>query len=209
MAADDFFARWSKRKVDAVPPPAALDPAAVVADAQLGSGSATAGKPLPTLADVEGLTADSDYAAFVAKGVDETVKRSAMKKLFALPQFNIMDGLDIYVGDYSQPDPLPPGMLEALQHARGALDPAQFFARPVSPLPEPMPMPMPEQAEQAPAVNPPEPVPLLPTVTTAPHDPAPALPQQEVQPDTPPVLVPNPLPLPLPAAVATHKNEAV
>ena len=29
-----------------------------------------------------------------------------MKKLFADPHFNVMDGLDIYVGDYTQPDPL-------------------------------------------------------------------------------------------------------
>ncbi|MGV8892164.1 MAG: DUF3306 domain-containing protein [Burkholderiaceae bacterium] len=130
MAADDFFARWSKRKTDATSAPAAMDPAVA-----LNAGSTPAiEKPVPTLADVDGLTADSDYTAFWAKGVDESVKRSAMKKLFALPQFNIMDGLDIYIGDYSQPDPLPPGMLEALGHAKSALNPAQFFSKPVSQL---------------------------------------------------------------------------
>jgi hypothetical protein len=37
-----------------------------------------------------------------------------MKKLFSDPHYNIMDGLDIYIGDYSKEDPLPPGMLEKM-----------------------------------------------------------------------------------------------
>ena len=37
-----------------------------------------------------------------------------MKKLFTDPHFNVMDGLDIYIGDYTQADPLPPGMLEKM-----------------------------------------------------------------------------------------------
>jgi hypothetical protein len=36
------------------------------------------------------------------------VKNAAFKKLFADPHFNVMDGLDIYIDDYSKPDPLPP-----------------------------------------------------------------------------------------------------
>lgn len=138
MAADNFFARWSKRKTEATSVPATLDsviaPEPDVGNPPALSDAQTVAKPLPTQADVEGLTAESDYSAFLAQGVDEGVKRSAMKKLFALPQFNIMDGLDIYVGDYSQPDPLPPGMLEALTHAKNALNPAQFFTNPVSQL---------------------------------------------------------------------------
>ncbi|NMM39098.1 MAG: DUF3306 domain-containing protein [Glaciimonas sp.] len=136
MAADDFFARWNKRKMDATSAQVVID-SAIAPDVDNSPAVADAPavvKLLPTLADVEGLTAESDYTAFLAKGVDESVKRCAMKKLFALPQFNIMDGLDIYVGDYSQPDPLPPGMLETLNHVKNALDPAQFFTRPVSQL---------------------------------------------------------------------------
>ena len=29
-----------------------------------------------------------------------------------------MDGLDIYIDDYSRPDPIPPEILAKLQHAR-------------------------------------------------------------------------------------------
>ena len=211
MAADDFFARWSKRKAEAAPllasPELAVEP--VADDALLDSNPPAVIKPLPTLADVECLTAESDYAAFVAKGVDETVKRSAMKKLFALPQFNIMDGLDIYTGDYSQPDPLPPGMLEALVHARDALNPAQFFGKQVSQLLERVTEP-PVAAERQPEPLPP----ILDAAVEAPENPAPALPQEVIEPDL--QLVPMPAPETLPSAIemhATHqiqkKNETV
>ena len=63
--------------------------------------------PPPTLDDVAQLTADSDYSRFVRSDVDDGVKRAAMKKLFADPHFNVMDGLDVYIDDYNKPDPLP------------------------------------------------------------------------------------------------------
>ncbi|NMM27729.1 MAG: DUF3306 domain-containing protein [Glaciimonas sp.] len=192
MAADDFFARWSKRKMAAASVPVTMD-SAVAFDADnppVVSEAQAVVKPLPTQADAEGLTAESDYTAFLAKGVDESVKRCAMKKLFALPQFNIMDGLDIYVGDYSQPDPLPPGMLEALNHAKSALDPAQFFNNPVSQLLNKV-----EQQEPV-AANPPETTELgqdAAESASATDNFAPVLPQLDA----------------LPSAVETSKNETV
>ena len=53
--------------------------------------------------------------------VDERVRRMALKKLFSDPRFNVMDGLDVYIDDYSKEDPIPPGMLAQLQHARSTL----------------------------------------------------------------------------------------
>jgi hypothetical protein len=46
------------------------------------------------------------------------VKNAAMKKLFADPHFNVMDGLDVYIDDYSKSDPIPPEMLKQLTSAR-------------------------------------------------------------------------------------------
>jgi hypothetical protein len=43
--------------------------------------------------------------------VDPGVRRQALKTLFQDPQFNVMDGLDVYIDDYSKPDPLPEGWL--------------------------------------------------------------------------------------------------
>jgi hypothetical protein len=42
------------------------------------------------------------------------VKNAAMKKLFADPHFNVMDGLDTYIDDYGKADPIPPEMLASL-----------------------------------------------------------------------------------------------
>lgn len=68
----------------------------------------------PTLEDVVQLTKDSDYSQFVQTEVSDEVHHAAMKKLFSDPHYNVMDGLDIYIGDYSKEDPLPPGMLEKM-----------------------------------------------------------------------------------------------
>jgi Protein of unknown function (DUF3306) len=47
--------------------------------------------------------------------VDEGLKRQALKKLFQDPHYNTMDMLDVYVDDYSKPDPLPEGWLARLK----------------------------------------------------------------------------------------------
>ena len=68
--------------------------------------------------DVAQLTSDSDFSAFVARGVDAAVRRTALKKLFADPHFNAMDGLDVYIDDYTKPSPVTEAMLASLEHAK-------------------------------------------------------------------------------------------
>jgi hypothetical protein len=72
----------------------------------------------PTLDDVRGLSADSDFKPFVGRAVAPEVRNAAMKKLFADPHFNVMDGLDIYIDDYSKPSPLPPELLRKMVSAQ-------------------------------------------------------------------------------------------
>lgn len=74
-----------------------------------------------TLEDVARLTPQSDYSAFVAGGVDPAVRRLALRKLFADPNFAVMDGLDIYIDDYTKASPLTDAMLASLSHAPGVL----------------------------------------------------------------------------------------
>ena len=52
-------------------------------------------------------------AASCARDVAPDVKNAAMKKLFADPHFNVMDGMDTYIDDYSKPDPIPPSHAQA------------------------------------------------------------------------------------------------
>jgi hypothetical protein len=54
----------------------------------------------------------------MARDVAPEVRNAAMKKLFADPQFNVMDRLDTYIDDYSLPDPLPASMLRQMASAQ-------------------------------------------------------------------------------------------
>lgn len=96
-------------------------PSSVAPDATPASvtPSTISGSPaLPSLADVAKLTSESDYSVFMAKGVAPEVKNAAMKKLFSDPHYNIMDGLDIYIDDYSSPEIMPASMLRKMASAR-------------------------------------------------------------------------------------------
>lgn len=100
--------------ITALPAVAALDPAAAGLPVQDAGRDHPAAPPLPTLEDVAGLGIGSDYTRFVARGVSPDVKNAALKKLFADPHYNVMDGLDTYIDDYGKPDPLPAGMLRRM-----------------------------------------------------------------------------------------------
>jgi hypothetical protein len=64
------------------------------------------------------LTPDSDFGQFLRQEVSEEIRRKALKTLFADPQFNVMDGLDTYIDDYSISEPIPPEMLATLNQAK-------------------------------------------------------------------------------------------
>lgn len=129
-----FLGRWSRRKTEArireaeearpePVEPAINAPAAVPVDeAQARAVESPAGEDtapaLPTLDDVAALTRESDYSLFVQRKVAPEVRNAAMKKLFSDPHFNIMDGLDIYIDDYSNPEVMPHSMLRQLASAR-------------------------------------------------------------------------------------------
>jgi hypothetical protein len=127
-----FLSRWSQRKArvregqavteapvpvvdgaqaDEVPSPASI---AVPTTVPQQDDTASPAAPPPTLEDVALLTRDSDFSRFVAPNVDGGVRNAALHKLFSDPHFNVMDGLDTYIDDYSIPDPLPPGMLRRM-----------------------------------------------------------------------------------------------
>ena len=102
--------------VPARPPEAGGTPPA---DSRTGPTAHTDGGPaLPTLDDAAALTPESDFKPFMQRAVAPEVKNAAMKKLFADPHFNIMDGLDIYIDDYSQPSPLSAADLKSMVAAQ-------------------------------------------------------------------------------------------
>ena len=108
------LSRWSRRKlataIEAPAPPATSAPAAAPAPA---TGVSVPPAPVE-LPPVESLTFDSDFTAFLQPGVDDKVKRAALKQLFRDPRFNILDGLDTYIDDYTKADPIPPDIVADL-----------------------------------------------------------------------------------------------
>jgi hypothetical protein len=142
---EGFFERWARRKADvregraveaesqelevrAPPPPPSPEgrgslssPPPPPGEGRGGGANATESEqepPLPTLDDVKALTSDSDFSRFVAPEVSPEVKNAALKKLFSDPHYNVMDKMDVYVDDYSKPDPIPEAMLRKLASAR-------------------------------------------------------------------------------------------
>ena len=98
---DDFLARWSRRKLEAGKEPRAAEPQA----------------PLPELPPLDSLTSESDFRPFMDPRVDAALRRAALRKLFSDPSFNVIDAMDIYIEDYTKPDPIPEEMLRRLLRA--------------------------------------------------------------------------------------------
>lgn len=108
---EEFLSRWSRRKQQAREQPPEPVPAAPPA----------AQEAVPVLPPVEGLNMDSDFRGFLHPKVDESLRRAALNKLFHEPHFNVMDGLDTYIDDYSVSDPIPEAMLKQMRNAQDIL----------------------------------------------------------------------------------------
>jgi hypothetical protein len=159
MAAEgNFFSRWSRQKAQsqaqtqvqaeaplapAVLPgttdganPAVAVPAPVPVAAPTPASTSSPDPAVPTLADVAQLTPQSDFAPYMGRAVTQAVKNAALKKLFTDPHFNVMDGLDIYIDDYSIPSPLSPEELKnmvAAQFIKLVDDPEASAVQPPAP----------------------------------------------------------------------------
>lgn len=115
-----FLGRWSRLK-QAAAESASADPVPVVVPA--ADATAPNDEPDAPLPSVDSLDFDSDFRGFLGDKVDEGVKRAALKKLFHTGPFNTMDGLDVYIEDFSVFEPLPASMVAQLAHARETLSP--------------------------------------------------------------------------------------
>ncbi|HSG22377.1 MAG TPA: DUF3306 domain-containing protein [Azonexus sp.] len=115
MSAGGFLERWSRLK-------------------KVAETASTAEIP-DAEALLANLTADSDFGQFMRQEISEEIRRKAMKTLFADPHFNVMDGLDIYIDDYSISEPIPAEMLATLNQMRAFSEPSPEEAAPVADLP--------------------------------------------------------------------------
>ncbi len=97
-----FLARWSRLK----------KAAETVSTAEVPDGESL----------LANLGPDSDFGQFLRQEISEEIRRKAMKTLFADPHFNVMDGLDIYIDDYSISEPIPDEMMALLNQTRSQFE---------------------------------------------------------------------------------------
>lgn len=124
---ENFLSRWSKRKLEVraqekleeqkqlTPESVQAQPvnrelAAAPKDSVDNSAPHQAATqpelPLPTEADLVAVKQGGDIKAFMVDKVSTELKNKAFKALFSRPEFNVMDGLDIYIDDYNKFTPL-------------------------------------------------------------------------------------------------------
>lgn len=112
---ESFLRRWSRLKLRARQEAAPLPAAA------------------PALPPADTLDFSADFSPFMHPEVDGETRRNALRKLFLTDHYRAMDGLDVYVEDYSRPALLPAESLRTLDHARALL------TQPEQPLPDALP----------------------------------------------------------------------
>lgn len=126
---DSFLSRWSKRKLEARTNQQLEEKAASSPDSKplldreisvdqkiavnsvddappKGQTVSEPDLPLPTEADLVAVEQGGDIKAFMVDKVSTELKNKAFKALFSRPEFNVMDGLDIYIDDYNKFTPL-------------------------------------------------------------------------------------------------------
>lgn len=138
MTQSNFLNRWARKKAGNLEEPtkeqtkvadsnesAAVSPVAPDSSAlsqqapdEDKAASSSQTPPPPTMEDVEKMDAKAaDFSAFMRADVDPSVQQAAMKKMFSDPHFNVMDGLDIYIDDYTKSDPIPLDMLKRMNQS--------------------------------------------------------------------------------------------
>jgi hypothetical protein len=119
---ETFISRWSRRKAQAtgLADDVAATDVAAPSDGDARAQPAAQDKPTEPVAlpPIESLTPESDFTPFMQPNVDAGLKRQALRKLFEDPRFNVMDGLDTYIDDYTKTTPIPEGWLEKMEQVR-------------------------------------------------------------------------------------------
>ena len=115
----NFLSRWSRRKLGKDQPQSGPQPVVTEQPAPASESTEPSPEAPPEpLPPVESLTPDSDFTQFMRPDVEPGLKQAALKQLFKDPHFNVMDGLDTYIDDYSVESPIPEGMLKTMYQAR-------------------------------------------------------------------------------------------
>jgi hypothetical protein len=127
MSTEGFLSRWSRQKVEARDAP--LPQTEVLLEAEENTLNITVmpdtiepalsqteqDELVDALPHIDELTDQSDFSAFLKKGVPEELKNLALRKLWrSNPIFANLDGLNDYDEDFTQITPLAAGLADEL-----------------------------------------------------------------------------------------------
>ena len=141
MRPDDglTLSRWSRLKRRGGETAGA--PSSEVSTAPALAGEAKAATlPLPTaeaasvaelsLPELSSISLVEDFTPFMQAKVPQAIRQQALKALFKEPHFNVMDGLDTYIDDYTVFEPITPEVMAALSSWKTIMNPTQQVVTP-------------------------------------------------------------------------------
>ena len=129
------LSRWSRLKRAAADEQAArAEPVDAVALPQSGGDAVSAHAKIEMEANAEhaelvelpplsAISLAEDFTPFMQAKVPQALKQQALKALFKEPHFNVMDGLDIYIDDYTVFEPIAPEVMATLSSWKTIMNP--------------------------------------------------------------------------------------
>ena len=103
------------------------------ARARLGdeaTGQSSASLETHALPSLSSISLSEDFTPFMQAKVPQALKQQALKALFREPHFNVMDGLDIYIDDYTVFEPITPEVMATLSSWKSIMNPPQQIVTP-------------------------------------------------------------------------------
>ena len=141
MGPDDglTLSRWSRLKRRGGETSGA--PSSEVSTAPDLAGEAKAATlPLPTaeagnvaelsLPELSSISLVEDFTPFMQAKIPQALRQQALKALFKEPHFNVMDGLDTYIDDYTVFEPISPEVMSTLSSWKTIMNPTQQVVTP-------------------------------------------------------------------------------
>jgi Protein of unknown function (DUF3306) len=77
------------------------------------------------LPPLSAISLTEDFTPFMQAKVPQALKQQAFKALFKEPHFNVMDGLDIYIDDYTKFEPISPEVMGTLSSWKTIMNPTK------------------------------------------------------------------------------------
>jgi Protein of unknown function (DUF3306) len=95
-----------------------------------GQAAISANGQYAELPPLSAISLAEDFTPFMQAKVPQALKQQALKALFKEPHFNVMDGLDIYIDDYTVFEPIAPEVMATLSSWKSIMNPPQQIVTP-------------------------------------------------------------------------------